>query len=110
MVLSNTATPREYGRFREQVLNGEIPVNEEVAMEMARIDYLIESPDYWYDEAAIDGFIQFCEEEMTLKDGGDLNLLPTFRLWAESAFALYYFVNERRYNPETKTIDRKSVV
>ena len=105
MVLSNTATPREYGRFREQVLNGEIPVNEEVAMEMARIDYLIESPDYWYDEAAIDGFIQFCEEEMTLKDGGDLSLLPTFRLWAESAFAWFYFVNERRYNPETKQME-----
>ena len=84
MVLSNTAVPNEYGAFREQVLAGEIPVNREISMEMNRIDALIENPNYYYDSSAIDGFIDFCESEMTLVDGSDLILLPTFRLWAES--------------------------
>lgn len=99
MVLSNTAIPKEYGAFREQVLRGEIPVNAEISMQMNRIDFLINSPDYYYDDEAIDGFIKFCEEEMTLTDGGDLKLLPTFKLWAEDALAWYYFVEERVYNP-----------
>lgn len=99
MVLSNTAIPIEYGAFRESVLRGEIPVNKEVAMEMNRIDYLISSPEYYYDDEAILGFINFCETEMTLTDGSDLNLLPTFKLWAESMLAWYYFVDEKVYNP-----------
>lgn len=99
MVLSNTAIPVEYGAFRDSVLRGEIPVNLEISMEMNRIDYLIESPDYYYDDEAIEGFINFCEQEMTLADGGDLHLLPTFRLWAESALAWFYYIDEKVYNP-----------
>lgn len=99
MTLSNTAVPMEYGRFREQVLRGEIPVNEEISMQMNRIDFLIESPDYYYDDEAILGFINFCENECTLADGSDLILLPTFRLWAEDLLAWFYFVEEKVWNP-----------
>ena len=74
MVLSNTAVPIEYGKFRDQVLRGEIPVNRELSMQMNRIDYLIESPDYYYDDEAIQGYVDFCENELTLADGGDLHL------------------------------------
>ena len=98
MKLSNTATPIYYGRFREAVLNGEIPVCREVAMQMRRIDKLIANPDYYYDEDAINGFIEYCESEMTLTDGRDLVLLDTFKLWAEDIFGWYYFVE--RYVPE----------
>lgn len=77
MVLSNTAVPIEYGKFRDQVIKGEIPVNAEVSMQMNRIDYLIESPDYYYDDEAIEGFIRFCEEELTLADG---EILPYYLL------------------------------
>lgn len=99
MVLSNTAVPIEYGAFRDAVLRGEIPVNVEVSLEMNRIDYLIQSPDYYYDDQAIKGFIDFCENEMTLTDGSDLTLLPSFKLWAESALAWFYFRDEKVYNP-----------
>ena len=102
MALSNTAIPREYGRFRDQVLAGEIPVNEFVSMEMNRIDYLIESPEYYYDDEAIDGYIEFCEKELTLANGDPLHLLPTFRLWAECALAWFYFIDEVRWNPQLK--------
>ena len=102
MGLSNTAIPIHYGEFREAVLNGEIPVNWEISMEMNRIDYLIESPEFYYDDQAIDGFINFCENEMTLADGGDLRLLPSFKLWAESLLSWYYFVDEKTYNPDTR--------
>ena len=102
MVLSNTAVPTEYAAFREQVLRGEIAVNQEVSMEMNRTDFLITSPLYYYDDEAINGFIEFCEAEMTLTDGGDLTLLPTFKLWAESALSWYYFREEKRYNPKTR--------
>lgn len=102
MVLSNTAIPNEYGLFREQVLNGEIPVNEEISLEMNRIDYLINSPEYYYDDEAIDGFIAFCENEMTLTDGSDLTLLPSFKLWSESVLAWFYYREEKRYNPVTR--------
>lgn len=102
MVLSNTAVPIEYGKFREQVLRGEIPVNSEVSMQMNRIDYLIESPDYYYDDEAIRGYVEFCENELTLADGGDLHLLPTFKLWAEDLLAWYYFVDEKVWNPRIK--------
>lgn len=102
MALSNTAVPKEYGAFRRAVLSGEIPVNEEISLEMNRIDFLIESPDYYYDDEAIDGYIEFCENELTLADGGDLHLLPSFRLWAESCLAWFYFVEEKTYNPRRK--------
>lgn len=102
MVLSNTAVPIEYGRFREQVLRGEIPVNEEISMQMNRIDFLIESPDYYYDDEAIQGFINFCENECTLADGSDLVLLPAFKLWAEDALAWFYYVDEKVWNPSKK--------
>ena len=102
MALSNTAIPVEYGKFREQVLRGEIPVNEEISLQMNRIDFLIESPDYYYDDEAIEGFIRFCETELTLADGSDLTLLPSFRLWAEDLLAWYYFVEEKVWDPLLK--------
>ena len=109
MTLSNTAVPIEYGRFREQVLNGEIPVNEEISLQMNRIDFLIESPDYYYDDEAILGFIRFCENECTLADGSDLTLLPSFRLWAEDLLAWFYFVEEKVWNPSKKRYEYVTV-
>lgn len=91
MSLSNTATPKYYGAFREAVIRGEIPVNEEISMEMNRIDKLIADPYYYYDEHAIDGFIKYCERELTLTDGSPLVMLDTFKLWAEQIFAWFYF-------------------
>ena len=99
MALSNTATPIYYGRFRESVLRGEIPVNREVAMEMNRIDDLIADPKYYYDDEAINGFIAYCENELTLTDGSDLHLLDSFKLWAESLLGWYYFVDRSVYVP-----------
>ena len=98
-MLSNTATPKYYGRFREQVLRGEIPVCKEVSMEMNRIDNLIANPGIWYDDEAIDGFIAYCENELTLTNGEDLHLLDTFKLWAEQIFGWYYFVERSVYIP-----------
>lgn len=98
-MLSNTATPKYYGRFREQVLRGEIPVCKEVSMEMNRIDALIANPGIWYDDEAIDGFIAYCENELTLTNGEDLYLLDTFKLWAEQIFGWYYFVERSVYIP-----------
>ncbi len=89
--LSNTATPKYYGEFRDAVIRGEIPVNEFISMEMNRIDALIANPAIYYDEDAVEGWIAFCENELTLTDGSDLNLLPTFKLWAEQIYAWYYF-------------------
>lgn len=102
MALSNTAVPIYYGQFREKVLRGEIPVNKEVSMQMNRIDYLIESPDYYYDDEAIEGYIRYCENELTLADGGDLVLLPSFKLWAEDLLSWFYFVDEKVWNPEKR--------
>lgn len=99
MALSNTATPVYYGQFRESVIRGEIPVNREIAMEMNRIDDLIANPNFYYDDQAIDGFIKYCENEMTLTDGSDLYLLDTFKLWAEQIFGWYYFVERSVYEP-----------
>lgn len=99
MSLSNTATPIYYGMFRESVINGEIPVNQEVAMQMNLIDALIENPKFYYDDEAINGFVAFCEEEMTLTDGTDLHLLDTFKLWAEDALSWFYFVELSVYEP-----------
>ena len=99
MSLSNTATPKFYGAFRDAVLRGDIPVCEEISMEMNRIDALIENPGVYYDELAMDGYVQFCEDECTLTDGSDLNLLDTFKLWAEEVFCWYYFVERSVYEP-----------
>lgn len=92
MALSNTATPIYYGKFRDAVLRGEIPVNKEISMQMNRIDKLIKDPAYYYDSNAIEGYIKFCERELTLTDGSDLTLLDTFKLWAEDALSWFYFV------------------
>lgn len=92
MVLSNTATPRYYGMFRDAVIRGEIPVCEEISMEMNRIDALIDNPNYYYDSRAVEGFIRYCENELTLTNGEELQLLDTFKLWAEAIFGWYYFV------------------
>lgn len=99
MALSNTATPKYYGQFREAVMRGEIPVCKEVSMEMNRIDELIDNPKYYYDDEAIDGFIAYCENELTLTNGEDLYLLDTFKLWAEQIFGWYEFVNRSVYVP-----------
>ena len=99
MALSNTATPKYYGQFRDAVIRGEIPVCKEISMEMNRIDDLIANPGIWYDDQAIDGFVRFCENELTLTDGEDLKLLDTFKLWAEQIFGWYYFVERSVYEP-----------
>ena len=99
MALSNTATPKYYGQFRDAVLRGEIPVNREISMEMNRIDELIANPGIWYDDQAIQGFINYCENELTLTDGEDLFLLDSFKLWAEQIFGWYYFVERSVYEP-----------
>lgn len=98
-MLSNTAVPIYYGEFREKVLNGEIPVNREVSMQMNRIDDRIADPRYYYDDEAINGYIKFCESELTLTDGDDLHLLPTFKLWAEDVYGWYYFEKRQEYIP-----------
>ena len=99
MALSNTATPKYYGQFRDAVIRGEIPVCEEISMEMNRIDELIANPGIWYDDQAIQGFIDYCENELTLTDGEDLHLLDSFKLWAEQIFGWYYFVERSIYEP-----------
>lgn len=100
MALSNTATPIYYGRFREAVMRGEIPICREIAMEMNRIDDLIANPGVYYDDKAVNGFIKFCERELTLTDGSDLKLLDSFKLWAEEIFGWYYFVERSVYVPD----------
>lgn len=99
MALSNTATPKYYGEFRDAVIRGEIPVCEEISMEMNRIDALIANPGIWYDDQAIQGFIDYCENELTLTNGEDLVLLDSFKLWAEQIFGWYYFVERSIYEP-----------
>lgn len=99
MGLSNRATPRYYGEFRDAVIRGEIPVNREIAMEMNRIDSLIADPNIYYDDEAVEGFIRYCEGEMTLTDGSDLHLLDSFKLWAEQIFCWYRFVERSVYQP-----------
>ena len=97
--LSNTATPKYYGQFRDAVMRGEIPICEEISLEMNRIDSLIENPGIWYDDEAVQGFIDYCENELTLTDGSDLHLLDSFKLWAEQIFGWYYFVERSVYEP-----------
>ena len=99
MALSNKATPRYYGKFRDAVIRGEIPVCKEISMEMNRIDDLIANPGIYYDDQAVEGFIQYCENELTLTDGEDLHLLDSFKLWAEQIFGWYYFVERSVYVP-----------
>ena len=99
MSLSNTATPIYYGRFRDAVIRGEIPVNKEISLEMNRIDELIANPNFYYDDKAINGFIAYCENELTLTDGSDLHLLDTFKLWAEQIFGWWYYVERTVYVP-----------
>ena len=118
MALSNTATPIYYGQFRDAVMRGEIPVCREISMEMNRIDDLIANPGIYYDDQAINGFIDYCEQELTLTDGGDLHLLDTFKLWAEQIFGWYYFVERSVFEPNedghggryvTKTIKKRLI-
>lgn len=99
MALSNTATPIYYGRFREAVINGELPVNHEIEMQMNLIDDLIDDPRYYYDDKAVEGWIKYCENELTLTDGSDLNLLDSFKLWGEDVFGWYYFDERSIYEP-----------
>ena len=98
-MLSNTATPRYYGEFRDKVLAGEIPVNREISMEMNRIDWLIANPGVYYDDKAVEGWIAFCESEMVLTDGSDLELLDSFKLWGEQLFGWFYYVEKSVYEP-----------
>lgn len=100
MALSNAATPKYYGQFRDAVIRGEIPVNKQVAMEMNRIDDLIANPGIWYDDQAVEGFISYCENELTLTNGDDLKLLDSFKLWAEQIFGWYYYVERSVYEPD----------
>lgn len=99
MTLSNTATPRYYGEFRDKVMRGEIPVCREISMEMNRIDDLINNPGVYYDGDEVEGWVQFCENELTLTDGSDLHLLDSFKLWGEQIFGWYYFVDRSVYEP-----------
>lgn len=118
MSLSNTATPIYYGQFRDAVIRGEIPISREIEMEMNRIDDLIANPGVWYDDQAINGFIRYCEDELTLTNGEDLHLLDSFKLWAEPIFGWYYFVEKSIYVPdpdgrgghyENKTIKKRLI-
>ena len=109
MALSNTAVPKYYGMFRDAVIRGEIPICEEISMEMNRIDDLIANPGVWYDDRAIQGFINYCENELTLTDGEDLHLLDSFKLWAEQIFGWYYFEERSVYDPEVGHYVNKSV-
>lgn len=99
MALSNTAVPKYYGEFRDAVIRGEIPVNEQISLEMNRIDDLIANPGVWYDDQAIDGWVEYCENELTLTDGSDLHLLPSFKLWAEQLLGWYYYEDRSVYEP-----------
>lgn len=99
MALSNTAVPKYYGMFRDAVIRGEIPVCREIDLEMNRIDRLIDDPRYYYDDQAVEGFILYCENELTLTDGSDMNLLDSFKLWSEEIFGWYYFVERSVYEP-----------
>ena len=118
MALSNTAVPKYYGQFRDAVMRGEIPVCKEISMEMNRIDDLIANPGIWYDDEAIDGWVAYCENELTLTDGEDLHLLDSFKLWGEQVFGWYYFVERSVYVPsedghgghyETRSIKKRLI-
>ena len=99
MALSNTAVPKYYGMFRDAVMRGDIPINREISMEMGRIDDLIANPGVYYDDQAVEGFIRYCESELTLTDGSDLKLLDSFKVWAEQVYGWYYFIERSVYEP-----------
>lgn len=101
-MLSNTATPKYYGKFRTDVLLGLIPVNEYISLEMNRIDYLIENPEFYYDDKAVEGWIAFCEKELTLTDGSDLKMTDAFKLWGEEIWGWYYFEDQKVWDPNGK--------
>ena len=101
-MLSNTATPKYYGKFRTDVVMGKIPVNEYVSMEMNRIDGLIANPEFYYDDLAVEGWIQYCEGELTLTDGSDFHMLDSFKLWGEEVFGWYYFEERTIWDPNAK--------
>lgn len=118
MALSNAVVPFYYGQFREAVIRGEIPVCREISMEMNRIDFLIEDPKYYFDDKAVEGWVKFCEEELTLTDGSDLHLLDSFKLWGEQVYGWYYFIERSVYEPDpnghggryvTKTIKKRLI-
>ena len=109
-MLSNTATPKYYGMFRDAVLRGDIPVNREISQEMNRIDALIENPAIYYDDQAVEGWIAFCENELTLTDGSDLRLLDTFKLWGEQIFGWYEFVDRQEYVPNPDGIGGQFII
>ena len=108
-MLSNTATPKYYGQFRDAVIRGEIPVCREVSMEMNRIDKLIADPRYYYDNDAVEGWIAYCENELTLRDGSDFFMLDSFKLWGEEIFGWYYFVERSVWNPDIKDYETKQI-
>lgn len=101
MALSNTAVPKYYGMFRDAVIRGEIPVCKEISMEMNRVDDLIANPGIYYDDQAVEGWIAYCESELTLTDGSDLNLLDSFKLWGEQVYGWYYFVERSVWEPSS---------
>jgi hypothetical protein len=116
MSLSNKARPIYYGQFRDAVIRGDVPVCREIEMEMNRIDSLVANPNIYYDDQAVEGFVRYCENELTLTDGGDLHLLPSFKLWAEQVLGWYYFEDRQVYEPSpnnhggryvTKTIKKR---
>lgn len=108
-MLSNTATPRYYGDFRRRVLNGEIRVNREVSMQMNHIDDLIRDPEVYYDDQVVEGWIQYCENELCLTDGEDLNLLDTFKLWGEDLLGWYKFTERNIYDPRVGGYVRRRI-
>lgn len=109
-MLSNTATPIYYGQFRAAVIRGDIPVCREISMEMNRIDALIANPGVYYDDEAVEGWVKFCENELTLTDGSDLNLLDTFKLWGEQVFGWYYYIERSIYDPNLKHYVNKRIL
>lgn len=109
-MLSNTATPKYYGKFREDVLRGKIPVNRHISDEMNRIDALIRDPNYYYDDAAVEGWIKYCEKELTLTDGSELNMLDSFKLWGEELFGWYYFEEQNVWDPNGRGCGRGCIV
>ena len=109
-MLSNTATPKYYGAFRDAVLRGEIPVNEKISLEMNRIDALIADPEVYYDDKKVEGWIKFCEKELTLTNGDDVHLLDTFKLWAEQVYGWWYYVDRQVFDAETKRYHPKRIL
>ena len=109
-MLSNRAVPIYYGRFRDAVLRGEIPVCKTISMQMNRVDFLIESPEYYYDDEAIDGFVSFCENELTLTTGDRVIMLESFKLWAEDLLAWFYYVEEKYYDQRARRFKYRKVL